>query len=288
LPNYVERSFTRNQRLRRLRILWISTAAVAFAGAIAYGEFVLDWRVQGSDQRARFTMAVTHSLSLINYNKLLAEMKQKYGDRATTSMEIDTGFIQVTLDGEVIETRAEKKELRGVYGIVVIGPKDAVTMRFPFSIAPKEDLASVTRSVADWFRNRFKEAPRDWLEFTDNDWTIDRCASLPDGLGLGAVGKALRMREGASCVVTWKGPQPGSMLVSVGRADGDPWMRPFVRRLCRAITQAALERFNPARPDSPKYAACIMADRPEYVSAQKSLTIGIYSVGPGNDLARME
>jgi hypothetical protein len=47
-----------------LRILRICTAAIAIIGAIAYDEFVYDWRIQRSDQTAGFTMAVSHGLSL--------------------------------------------------------------------------------------------------------------------------------------------------------------------------------------------------------------------------------
>jgi hypothetical protein len=78
------------------------------------------------------------------------------------------------------------------------------------------------------------------------------------------------------------------MLISVERADGAPWMRPFSRRIYRAIVDDALERFNPDQSDGPRYAGCILADRPAYVSAQKSLVVEMYAVGPHNRLARME
>ena len=272
----------------RLRIVGILVAVIALAGAIFYGELVRDWRVPRSDQTARHALSTTYGLSLVAYNKLLAEMKQQYGDRASTNMDLQTGIIQVVLDGEVIETRAETKALADVYGIIMIGPKDTATTRFPFRLAADQNPASPDRSVRDMLKNHFKRAPQEWFEFTDQDWTIDRCAPLPRGLGLGFVGEGLRLREGISCVATWKAPQPGSMLISVSRADGDPWMRPFTRRLCRAITEAALKRFEPAQPDSPNYAACILADRPVYASAQRSLVMGVYSVGSSCELALME
>jgi hypothetical protein len=272
----------------RLRTVGIWTVAIALIGAIAYGELVSDWRIPCSDQISRFTVSVTHGMSLVDHNRFVAEMKEKYGARASTALAIDSGVIQVSLDGKVIETREQKKTLESVFGIFVIGPKEAVKMRFPFALAAKQDLKGLNRSVADWFKNYFKGSPKAWFEFSDKDWTIDRCVSLPAGLGLGAIGDALRLCEGTSCVVTWKGPQSGSMLISINGADGDPWMRPFARRLCRTVTEAALKRFNPEAPDSPKYAACILVDRPDYVSAQESLAIGVYSIGSGNALARME
>lgn len=262
--------------------------AIACAGAVAHGELVRDWRVPRSDQTARYTMGVTYSTLFANLRNLAAESKRKYGERAKTSLEVDGGAINVILDGKIIETHEEYRTFNSVFGLFVIGPNNAVTMRFPFSLAPQQDSSSLNRSVREWFKNRFKRAPQEWLEFNDRDWTIDRCARLVTGLGLGVVGSVLRLREGTACVVTWKGLQPGSMLVSVSRADGDPWMRPFIRRLCRSITEAALKRFNPDEPNSPKYAACILADRPAYVSAQESLSVDVYAVGPNNALARME
>jgi hypothetical protein len=41
-------------------------------------------------------------------------------------------------------------------------------------------------------------------------------------------------------------------------------------------------------PDSPKYAACILADRPDYATARESLTLSVYSVEAGNTLAWMQ
>jgi hypothetical protein len=278
----------RGARLQRLRTIGIGTVALALIGFIIYAEFVRDWRTDQSDQPARFTVGVTYSLSLVNYNKLLAENKRRYGDRAETNMDFDTGTIQVILDGKAIETRAQDKTLNGVQGMFVIGTEDGVSARFPFNIEFRSDFSNPTRSLALFLKQHFKRAPREWFEFSDNDWTIDRCASLSNGFGLRFFGKALDLYEGTACVVTWKGQQPSSMLVSVGRADGDPWMRPFSRRLCRDIVDAALKRFNPGEPSSPKYAACILADRPAYVSAQKSLVVDVYSVDPHNRLARLD
>ena len=171
-------------------------------------------------------------------------------------------------------------------GIFVVELKDVVTARFPFNFSADQDRPPY-RSLVDQFKHHFTDDPPAWFEFGDDDWTIDRCTQLPAGLGLGKFGEWLRLRAGTSCLVTWKGPQPVSMLIIVSRADGDPWMRPFTRRLCRIITAAALNRFDAGQPDRPQYAACILADRPEYVSARKTLAVGVYSVGPGNELARM-
>jgi hypothetical protein len=262
-------------------------AAVVVVGVVAYAELVLDWRSRRSDQSARMTVSVTHSLSVVDYNKRAAAMKQKYGQRAEATLALDTGRVEVTLDGRVMETYEEKRTLDSAYGLFVIRSKDAAAARFPFRLSASQNIARIDRSLADWFRRHFKDDPPAWFQFSDDDWTIDRCASLPSGLGLGKFGEWLRLREGTSCVVTWRRAQPVSMLITVSRADGNPWMRPFARRLCRAITDAALKRFDAGQPNRPQYAACILADRPEYASARKSLAVGVYSVGPRNELARM-
>jgi hypothetical protein len=274
--------------LRYFRTIGICAAAIALVGAIAYGELVSDVRTPRANQFARFTIGGTYSISLVSYNQYMADMKEKYGERAVTTMPLDTGITEVTLDGKLLERRAEKRTLAGVIGLFVIGPDDAVKMRFPFDLAAKQDLSGLDRSLAGGFKKRFSSVPKQWLEFTDSEWTIDRCVSQTAGLGLGSIGEALRLREGTFCVVTWKGPQSGSMLISVNRADGDPWMRPFAKRICRSIVQAALNRFDPAAPDSPKYAACILEDRPDYGNARESLSVSAYSVEPGNTLAWME
>jgi hypothetical protein len=272
---------------RRWTLTIETTIALVLVGLIIYAEFVCDWRIARSDQSAKFTIGTTYGLSLVNYNRLLAENKRRYGDRAETNMDLQTGRIQVILDGKVIETRAEEKTLDGVQGIFVIGTENAVSARFPFQIEFRSGFSNPTHSLVLFLKQHFKKAPREWFEFSDDDWTMDRCASLTTGFGLGLLGKALDLHDGTACVVTWRGQQPGSMLVSVGRFDGDPWMRPFGRRLCRDIVDAALERFDPDESNGPKYATCILADRPAYVSAQKSLVVDVYSVGPHNQLARM-
>jgi len=55
-------------------------------------------------------------------------------------------------------------------------------------------------------------------------------------LGFASLGALLRMRSQTFCVVHWKGTRPSSMLISVTLGDGDPWMRPFSRWICRRMT----------------------------------------------------
>jgi hypothetical protein len=271
-----------------LRILGIWTAAITLVGAIAYGELVGDWRIRRSEQSVRFTAGVTHGASIAEFNSLSAAMKQKYGARTDTTLHINTGIAEVTLDGKLLETHSELKRISSVYGVFVFGPDEDITMRFPFEVSADLVQANSNEWIADRLRKNFRKSPAVWFEFKDTDWSFDRCIARPKDLGLGIIGKALFLRGGTYCVVSWKGEQPSTMLINVSVADGNPWMRPFVRRVCRAITEAALSRFDPELPDSPKYAACVLIDRPEYGSARKSLAVDVYSVGGSNKLRRME
>jgi len=65
--------------MRQMRTVGI--AAVAIIGAIAYGELVYDWRTFRSSQSVSHAITVTHSLSIVSYNKHAAEMVQKYGEQ---------------------------------------------------------------------------------------------------------------------------------------------------------------------------------------------------------------
>jgi len=179
-----------------------------------------------------------------SYNKLSQEMKEKYGDRAKVSFEYPPGRTSVERDGEIIYDQTQTPRLNDVIGVFMVGKrKGATDMPFPFRLAPDQDLNRVDRALATALRNRFgKDLPQRWLSFSDQDWTIDRCTTLPAGLGLGGAGLLMRLGKGTACVVTWRRAQPApvSMLISVSVAKGDPWMRPFSRRLCRAITETAL------------------------------------------------
>jgi hypothetical protein len=271
-----------------LRTIGIWAVAIALVGAIAYAELVRDWRIQSSGQSVRFSMGVTHGVLTAELDSLTAAMKEKHGENTKTILPLDTGIAEVTLNGKLLETHPEVKRISSVYGIFVFGSDDKITTRFPFEVAADLVGANSNEWIAERLRRDLKRSPPAWFEFRDSDWSFDRCISRPKDLELGFIGHALFLRGGTYCVINWKGAQPSSMLVSVSVADGNPWMRPFSRRLCRAITEAALGRFDSKLPGSPNYAACVLIDRPEYNSARKSMVMDVYSVRRDNGLSRME
>ena len=246
------------------RIAGIATALVVLC-ALAVGEFVFDWWTPRSDFAQSHALGVNVGVSLVPYNKLSQEMKEKYGDRAKVSFEYPPGRTSVERDGEIIYDQTQTPRLNDVIGVFMVGKrKGATDMPFPFRLAPDQDLNRVDRALATALRNRFgKDLPQRWLSFSDQDWTIDRCTTLPAGLGLGGAGLLMRLGKGTACVVTWRRAQPApvSMLISVSVAKGDPWMRPFSRRLCRAITETALADVDRGERDRPAYAACVLVSR---------------------------
>ena len=90
-------------------------------------------------------------------------------------------------------------------------------------------------------------------------------------------------------MIHWNRANGESMLINVTLANGDPWMRPFSRRLCRTITEATLTKFYPKIAVRPTYAACVLVDRPERTGptgAQTAFTSDVYEVRSA-DLARI-
>lgn len=106
----------------------------------------------------------------------------------------------------------------------------------------------------------------------------DKCITISPA-DLGWLGEQLRFQSGAFCVVFWKGASPGSMLIGVALANGDPGMRPFIRRICRWLTATALARVAATDHEPPPdYAACVLVDRPNRSGAAETLQAHVYEV----------
>jgi hypothetical protein len=278
-----------------MRPLWIvgiaTTSAVLVA--LACGELVFDWRTPRSDFAENHALGASVTMSLVTFNALAKEMREKHGARADISLEARTGHVRVQYDGHILHEQRLEQKFNDVIGLFMVGRRGQTQdIGFPFRLGPDQNLKQIDRTLAAAIRTRFAKAglPQRWQTFTDQDWSVDRCAHLPEGLGLGGAGKLIRLRKGAACVVTWRRsqPQPRSMLVSVSLADGDPWMRPFSRSLCRVITETALAQVDRGERDVPAFAGCVLVDRPGRNGAREVLTSHAYSVGPGRQLALMD
>jgi hypothetical protein len=189
-----------------LKKIGIAIAGFALAGAFAYAELVLDWRMPRAEHQMKFALTSSAAFLMADYNQLQTEMKNKYGDRVSVSVPFtgypvgQTGVAEVSLDGKVLESRS-LRTLSDVYGLFIVGPDGPEPVRFPFKIAPDQNLANLDRSLVKTLADHFKRVPRAWFEFSDTDWTIDQCFSAKSGPGLGLIGDLLRLREGTSCIV---------------------------------------------------------------------------------------
>jgi hypothetical protein len=238
---------------------------VALILIAAYGEFVTDFRGPRSQLESENTLAAITLTSYGDRDSKVQEARAKYGDRVRAHDDVSAGTLNgkwtITLDGSVIEEGRIVVSLAGMYGLFAVTSGDTVEGLFSFSIVPgRADLSDITSVKA--LQDRFENFPERFPAFADADLAIDSCAAPPiSELGFGPIGALLGMQAQTYCVVHWKGTHPSSMLISVTLANGDPWMRPFVRWICRSMTSAILGKF--ASPDRklPTYAACVLVDR---------------------------
>jgi len=153
------------------------------------------------------------------------------------------------------------KKLAGMHGLFVVRTGAAESI-FPFSIVPGSDDLSAYRPLPSQLRDRFEAGfPARPDARDDGQARRNSCVSPPaSDLGFARLTKHLHLRAQTSCIVRQAGAGPAAMLVSVTIADADPWIRLFVRRICRRLTAGALGALGNAR--APDYAACVLVDRP--------------------------
>jgi hypothetical protein len=169
----------------RLKNTIIAIAGFMLVSALAYGELVLDWRTLHAEHQMKFALTSSAAFLMADYEQLKNEMKRKYGDRVGVSVPVtgypaaQNGVAEVSLDGKVLENRSLRK-LSDVYGLFIVDPDRAEPIRFPFRIAPDQNLANLDRSLVKTLTDHFKRVPQAWFEFSDTDWTIDQCSALSE------------------------------------------------------------------------------------------------------------
>jgi hypothetical protein len=276
-----------------MRVVYTLAAGMIVAAAAAYGELVLDIRTPRSGLTQVHALGASAQMSLVVYNKKIADMRAAYGPGVNVTLHPSTGDMVTDLDGDPIEVATLKRDFAGMYGVFVVNPTKEGASTFPFALDPGQIPAASDHEpnvgrLQDRFEGRF---PDKYLSFGGDQWTRDSCtASTPPAIGFGDLAERLRLRGQTACVVRWNGAKPAAMLVVVTRADADPWMRPFARRICRIVTQAALARLAPSERGRPDYAACVLVDRPDRtgpLGTQHAFTSVVYDVR-GNGLARIE
>ncbi|MGC2782117.1 MAG: hypothetical protein WA418_41440, partial [Bradyrhizobium sp.] len=243
-----------------MRIATLAAAGLALVCAALYAELVLDLRTQRSALSFNAALGTTVGYVVVQIDELHKQMKAPYGPRAESSFSFPPGKITVTLDGKVVAERDVDSELNAVLGILAVGTPSGPDDLFPFRLSyALGERPMATRLATPLIKQRFaKDLPAWMLAFTDKDWSIDRCVPLA-AEHLGSVGRHLRYRRGTACVIAWRGGgRSTAMLISLSQADGDPWLRPFARRVCRAITEAARDEIARLAPPELNYAACLL------------------------------
>lgn len=238
---------------------------VALVLIAAYGEFVMDFRGARSQLKSHNAFAAITLTDYGDRDAKIKELRAKYGERARADDDVPAGASNgkwtITLDGSVLEEGRIVVKLAGIYGLFAVASDDTTEGIFSFSIVPGRADLSHTTSVKV-LRDRFKNFPARFLAFADTDLAVDSCAAAPASeLGFGSIGALLGMQAQTYCLVHWQGAHPSSMLISVTLANGDPWMRPFARWICRSMTSATLGRLASPNRQPPTYAACVLVDR---------------------------
>jgi rhodanese-related sulfurtransferase len=225
----------------RLRLKWMIIAAAVAAAAAAYAELVLDIRTPRASLSEVHGITSSVAIPLGDYQEA---MKKKYGPNADTVFMNRPPRTITSVGGKIVEEDNTPGKFSDARGVFVIGQRGRLESTFPFEIDPRVPpiSGSVGKPSAQYLRTRFGgNFPAKYLQFDDRDVLTDKCVTISP-TDLGWFGEALRFRSGVFCVVFWKGASPSSMLIGVALADGDPWMRPFNRRICRWLTATALAR----------------------------------------------
>jgi hypothetical protein len=261
-------------------------AAVGFVllVAAAYAELVLDVRAPRSTRVESHGIGTNTSAVIQDFDAFANGMKAKYGPDAVTTIQSPPLRWVTKVNDKVIHEEPMVGSFGGVLGLFAIGAPGHAASMFPFRLDP-QDVPPSHRYSSMMLRNRFKgHLPASYLAFDDANVAEGPCVVLAAN-DLGVVGKLLRIRSGTFCIVDWSGTSRAAALIGAVLADGDPWMRPFTRRICRSLTSLALRRIAAQRPNPPDYAACLLIDRPTREGAPENLRAHVYEVGADGALA---
>ncbi|MFK4511575.1 hypothetical protein IQ17_01853 [Bradyrhizobium daqingense] len=272
----------------QLRLQWPIVIVVVLV-AIAASELIFDLRAPRSELHQMHAITTTVSLQTAGYNAFEAEMEKKYGPNVVTLLDLQSSRMTAKINGKLVDDRPAPSWFSDARGFFLVGKEGAMST-FPFSINPAEPPEPGRHGGlgAGYLRTRWaKRLPAKYVDFDDRDVVTDTCVTISSS-DFGWPGRFLLLRNGAFCVQFWKGSSPGSMLIGVVVADGDSWMRPFTRRLCRWFTSKAIGRVAATDRAVPAdYAACVLVDRPNRPSVPEKLQSYVYEVRRDATLAAM-
>jgi len=262
---------------------------VALVLAAAYAEFVIDFRGPRSHLKSESALAAITLTSYGDRDTKLSQVRAKYGGRVHAEDSVPAGTSdgkwKIMLGDSVIEEGPIVVKLAGMYGLFAVSSGDTTEGIFSFSIVAGRTDLSRTPSAKS-LQDRFANFPARFLTFADADLAVDSCAapSIAE-LGFGSIAAVIHLQSQTYCVVHWKGVHStSSMLISVTFASGDPWIRPFARRICREMTAATLTKLTSPDRAPPAYATCVLVDRPDRWrrgDARSTFTSVVYEIRDG-------
>jgi hypothetical protein len=272
-----------------MRLRWKVLIVFALAAVAAvWAEFVRDIRTPRASLVEIHAIGTSVSIQMDDIHRVGETMKKKYGPDAETVLVTKPPRMITRVDNKVVAEAKAPGQFLDAIGFFVVGPRGHRGSTFPFQIDPRKAPQPGRKgepSVRS-LKSRFgKEVPDRYFDFDDRDAVTDRCIGLAPA-DLVGIGKLLQIQSGTSCVIFWRGQPSGSMLISVVLADGDPWMRPFSRRICRWLMSTALTRVAATdREPPPDYAACLLVDRPDRSGAAETLETYVFEVRRDSSLA---
>lgn len=262
-----------------LRLISLIAIAIVLVAAAA-GEFVFDLRAPRSELHQMHAITTTLTVRTADYYAFVAEMEKKYGPNAATSLDLHSTRMTAKIDGRLVEDRRAPSWFSDARGFFLVGREGAAST-FPFAIDPAKppEFGQQGGLGVGYLKTRWgNRLPAKYFDFDDRDVVTDTCVTISSS-DLRWPGQFLPLQNGVFCVQFWKGSSPGSMLIGVVLADGDPWLRPFTRRLCRWLTSKAIGRVSATdRAAPPDYAACVFVDRPDRPGVSEKLQSYVYEV----------
>jgi hypothetical protein len=265
---------------------WIAVAAgiaalscgVAASQSLALVYEPFEARSQLLSSRA---LATNFSISLIEFQELAAAAKAKFGDAAQTSLQGDTGMVETTLNGKVVETKIVKSRVEDVFGVFLVGRRRDEMARFPFSFGSADKRERPHETV----RTRFP----DLFDSSDFD-SVDLRCWLQDAPKAGAhfTDADPRLGQTGLCLVRWKRGESKTMLIGALTADGGDWVRDASRPICRVLAAQWLQTPEPGvRENTIDYVGCVLVHDPDRGTRGAGETVAnhLYEVNPDRSLA---
>jgi hypothetical protein len=224
----------------------------------------------GSAEEARSRLlvsravATSYSITLAEYQTMADEAQKKFGPKAKTTLQGNTGKVVTTVDGKVVATGTVKARVEEVFGIVLVGPRSSQMARFPF-VLRVTGRSDRRRDVGRTVRARFEKQAPHLFGFNDLDWANLWCWSQePSDVGGQLADAPPKLGKADLCLVRWRRGEPKTMLIGAVAADGGDFVRDASRPICRALAAqwlAVPERS--VQDETIDYLACLLVHDPD-------------------------